>query len=237
MSAMGSRPAEFLRRRLMFGILVAAVAAGPASAQDHLEPERGTVNDSLASLDYAARLHTALFKDAAYHYRARVICEPAFRPRWAVTLVCEAGDRPEYFVEYAGLENRKDGEFRAQKSRVPLDREAAEAVQEVWLRMLRAVHYPDAPRAGADGVTYHFSRFVPRGLADPLAPGGWEAGQVWTPDPTSTTGRLASIGEAMREYAMAAREQRAGVRDRILKQAIALKSELDQHPKPAGKMP
>jgi hypothetical protein len=221
----------------MFGTLVIAVAACNASAQDHLEPERGSVNDSLTSLDYATRLQKALFKDAAYHYRARVICEPAFRPRWAVTLVCEAGHRPEYFVEYAVLEDRKDGEFRAQKPRVALDRGAAEAVQEVWLRMLRAARYPDVPRAGADGATYHFSRFVPLGLAEPLAPGGWEAGQIWTPDPTSTTGRLASIGMAMREYAMAAQEHRAGVRDRILKQAIALKSELDKHPKPAGKMP
>jgi hypothetical protein len=234
MSTLGFRPAGLLWRRLVFAIAIVAGAATNAPAQDHLEPERGSVHDSLAALRYAMELQKALFKDAAYTYRARVICEPAFRPRWAVTLVCEGRDRPAYFVEYAGLEHRADGQFRAQKARAPLDREAAEAAQEVWLRMLRNVRYPEAPRSGADGVTYHFSRLVPLRSDDPHALGGWETGQIWTPDPNSRTGRLARIGEAMRDFAMASPERRDGVRERVFKEAIGLRSDLDRHPEPSG---
>jgi hypothetical protein len=237
-SAMGFRTVAFLRRWPIFALTILASTACNASAQDRLEPERGSVNEPvpLASLAHYLELHKTLLRDAAFHYRARVVCEP-FGPRWVVTLICEDRERPAYFVEYAGFEDRKDGGYRIRKARASLDREAAEAVQEVWLRMLRAVRYPDVPRNGADGVTYHFSRFVPLGLDDPLAPGGWEAGQIWTPDPTSTTGRLASIGVAMRDFAMAPPEKRTGLRGRILKQAVALKSDLDKRPKPAEKMP
>ena len=89
-----------------------------------------------------------------------------------------------------------------------LDREAAGAIQNVSLRMLCVVRHPDTQRAGADGVTYHFSRFVTLGGDDPIVPGGWETGRIWTPDPTSMTGRLATIREAMRGFAMALQEKR-----------------------------
>jgi hypothetical protein len=244
---MGSSAMKFLRRWLMSAIPIIASVGSHASAQDYLEPERGSVNDSQASLDYYLRLHKALLKDAAFHYRARVICEPAFRPRWVVSLVCDAGhlvgdgkNHSAFFIEYRTLVAGADGSFetaRVQKATAPVDQEAAEAIQGLWLRMLRAVRHPDDPRTGADGVTYHFSRFIPLGLDDPLAPGGWEAGQIWTPDPNSTNGRLASISEVMRDFAMAPQEKRAGLRERILKQAIALKSEFDRRPKPAEKMP
>jgi hypothetical protein len=234
---MGFRTVRLPTRWLLYAVAIITSAAWNVSAQDHLEPERGSLNESLPSLDDALRLHKALLKDAADHYRARVICEPAFRPRWVVTLVCEKGDRPVFFVEYAGLEDRKDGEFRAQQARAPLDRETAEAIQNVWLRTLRAVRYPDVPRTGADGVTYHFSRFVPLAGDDPRAPGGWETGQIWTPDPASTTGRLASIGEAMRDFAMVPQENRARLRERIRKETIGLQSDLDQRPKPGQGSP
>jgi hypothetical protein len=221
----------------MFAAAIVACPCCTASAQEHLEPERGSINESLTSLDYKLRLHKALLKEAASYYRARVICEPAFQRRWVVTLVCEQADTPVYFVDYAGLADPRDPRAGGQKARAPLDREAADAIQNVWLQMLRAVRYPDAPRIGADGVTYHFSRFVGLGEDDPRAPGGWETGQVWTPDPTSLTGRLASLGEAMREFAMAPQEKRADLREKILKEAIGLRSDLDKHPKPGERMP
>src|SRR5262249_4506031 len=133
---MGFRPVRYRRRWLTLAFAIIASAACNASAQDHLEPERGSFYESLASLNYVMGLHKALLKDAAYHYRARVICEP-FGPRWVVTLVCDESERPAYFLEYAGFEDPKDGGSRVRNARASLDRKAAEAVQEVWLRMLR----------------------------------------------------------------------------------------------------
>jgi hypothetical protein len=152
-------------------------------------------------------------------------------------LPLRGGRPPVYFVEYAGLADPTDRRAGGQKARAPLDREAAEAIQNVWLRMLRAVRYPDAPRNGSDGVTYHFSRFVTLGGDDQRVPGGWESEQVWTPDRTSLTGRLASLGEAMREFVTVPQEKRADLREKILKEAISLRSDLDKHPKRGERMP
>ncbi len=103
--------------------------------------------------------------------------------------------------------------------------------------MLRAVRYPDAFRIRADGVTYHFSRSVGLGGDDPRVVGGWETGQIWTPDPTSLTGRLASLGEAMREFVTVPQEKRADLREKIFKEAISLQSDLDRRPKRGERMP
>lgn len=138
----------------IFVLAILVSDAWNASAQDHLEPERGSVHETEAGLRSELALHQALLKDAASQYRARVFCEP-FGPKWVVTLACDEGDRPTYFVEYAGFEERKEGGYRVRKERASLDREAAEAVQEVWLRMLREARFPDVPRTGADGVIKH----------------------------------------------------------------------------------
>ncbi len=231
------RRMRILNRWLVFASAIIASPSWNARAQDHLEPERGSINESQPYLEYTLRLRNALLKDGASHYRARVICEPAFQRRWVVTLVCDERDSPAYFIEYVGLADPKDGRSVGQKARAALDKEAAAAIQNVWLRMLRAVRHPDTPRAGADGVTYHFSRFVTLGGDDPHVPGGWETGQIWSPGPTSMTGRLASIGEAMRDFAIAPQEKRADLRDRILKQAIRLQSDLDKRLDPGHKTP
>lgn len=221
-------------RTLMLPIALIVGLTCHACAQDHLVPESGSLNERPAALEYAKRLRAAMFENSS-HYRARVICEPALQSAWAVTLVCEEkGGRPEYFVEYVVLvddEDMKDGEFRAKKGRVRLDGQTAEAVQEVWFRMLRSVRYLEDTahtRVIADGVTYHFSRFVPPG--DARVPTGFETGQVFSPEPNSTTRRLASLGDAMRDYALASQANRANLRERILKLASSLKSELDQKP-------
>jgi hypothetical protein len=166
---MGYCCVRVLRPWLMFASAIVASPSSSALAQDHLEPERRSLNEALPLLEYKLGLHKALLKGAATHYRARIICEPAFRRRWVLTLVCEEeeGAPPVYFVEYAGLAGPTDGRPGGQKARVSLDREAAEAIQNVWLRMLRAVRYPDTPRSGADGVNYYFSRFVSLIEADP----------------------------------------------------------------------
>jgi hypothetical protein len=172
-----------------------------------------------------------LLKGAAAHYRARVICVPTSRPAWALTLVSEDDDRPIFFVEYAVLEGRpgssiKDSDVKT--VRAALDREIAESVQDVWLRMLRRVKYSERLMGGgADGVTYHFSRFVPLPQVDRKVSSGWQSGCIWTPEPSSMTGQLAGLGEALKEYAVASSEERLKRREDIRARVRHLMDMLD----------
>jgi hypothetical protein len=220
-------------RRLVLSLVVLASSAPDVSAQDHLLPERGSLNDNLG-LDHAKSLHETLLKDSAFYYRARVVCLPSGKPAWAVTLTREGDDdHPAYSVEYAVLEGRPGEPIknaRVRREKVPLDPEAAEAVQKVWMRMLREVRYPEKAIGGqADGVTYRFSRFVPYPSDDPSVPPGWEAGNIWTPKPMTSPGRLASLGEEMRAYALAKGEERGKLRERIFKEAVSLEADLAKH--------
>src|SRR3954451_8646535 len=108
-----------------------------ASAQDHLEPERGILNTSELHWDYWKRLREVLLKDAESYHLARMACLPAFEPEWIVTVVREDGedfdDPHTYFVEYVGAEKKlfppKDApSVTVKKSRAPLDLETAESL-------------------------------------------------------------------------------------------------------------
>jgi hypothetical protein len=222
-------------RFAVWSLTVAAVilTGRAVSAQDHLIPELGSLND--LGVDLAGHLRRDLFKGAEFdHYRARVVCVPSFKPAWAATLVCddEDGDRSaSYSILYAELEGRVGVELEradVQRLRANIDREAAEAVQRVWLTVLRGVRHPKQFVSGADGITYHFSRFVARISDDPIAPRGWETGWVWTPRPGSPPGRLAALADRLRAYAKASPEERPRIRDAILKEASALQNDLDR---------
>jgi hypothetical protein len=223
------------------GTLILAAQLGfclSASAQDHLEPEKGILNQPHWEWEYAKNLREVLLKDAARYHLARMVCLPAFQPEWVVTVVREDGeddDAPHtYYVEYVGAEEKlfrpKDlKSLKVKKSRAPLDHETAEALSKVWRRMLRAARYPSEAGLGADGVTYHFSRFlalIDRGQADPLA--GWEEGQIWTPDEESPCGELVAIGERLMEYARARQEDRDKIRAQIRVKTDQLGAKLDR---------
>jgi hypothetical protein len=209
-----------------------------ASAQDHLEPAKGILNQPEWEWSHAQRIREVLLKDAADYHLARMICLPAFHPEWVVTVVrAEAKDFDaphSYYVEYVGLEKSlfrlKDFQgVTVKQSRAPLDHETAESLNKTWRRMLRTTRYPKEPRLGADGVTYHFSRFLPmidRGQDDPLA--GWEQGTIWSPDEESQCGELVAIGERLKAYAQARPERRERVRRDIRERVDKLRVRLDR---------
>lgn len=214
------------------------IACLSASAQDHLEPEEGILNQADEQWAYATRLREVLLKDAATYHLARMVCVPAFEREWVVTVVREDGedfDAPHtYYVEYVGAVEKlfrpRDLQSpKVKKSRAPLDRETAEALNRTWRRMLRATRYPGESGLGADGVYYHFSRFVPlvdRGRPDPLA--GWEQGRTWSPDEESLCGELVSIGEGLKLYAQARPEDRGKIRSELRAQSDRLGATLER---------
>ena len=114
-----------------------------------------------------------------------MICLPSFEEEWVVTVVREDPedlDGPHtYYVECVVAERKlfppkKSQGVKAKKTRAPIDGETAESLNRVWA-MLRTPRHPKKAGLGADGVDYHFSRFLPLidcGRPDPV--GGWEEG-------------------------------------------------------------
>jgi hypothetical protein len=220
-------------------ILAAQFTLGlTASAQDHLEPEKGMLNQSRIGWDYGQRLREVLMKDASRYHLARMVCLPAFEAEWVVTVVREDPkdfDGPHtYYVECVVAERKlfppKESQgVMAKKARAPIDGATAESLNQVWRRMLRRTRYPKFTGVGADGVDYHFSRFLPLidcGQPDPL--GGWEQGTVWSPDDGSPCGELVAIGERLKSCAQARSENRDRAIREIRERVAKLGARLDR---------
>ncbi len=219
-------------------VLAMQLIPGPStSAQDHLAPEAGILNTPSFHWDYSKRLRDVLLKDAASYHLARMVCLPSFETEWVVTVVREDGadldDPRTYFVEYVGAESKlfrteDSQDIKVRKARAAIDPDTAEFLNTTWRRMLRRTRYPKEPRLGADGVSYHFSRFVPlidRGRNDPRA--GWEQGTIWSPDEDSLCGELVAIGEGLKDYALAQQEDRQKLGSVIREKTIRLSVKLD----------
>jgi hypothetical protein len=235
-------------RALIAFLAILSTGYPAVQAQDHLEPEEGILEMDEDSWDYSKRLRTILLKDAATYHLARMVWLPSFAPESVVTVVrhdegfLTPDDQLTYFVEYAVVEKPLWGAenvraVKVKKSRANLDRKTAEAVQEVWRLMLRTVRYPDKHRDGLDGETYRFSRGVP--LLDrgrPSLVGGFEHGQIWTPDAGSMTRELVAIGESLKNYALARPEEKDNLRAEILAKSNRLRIKLEppRHSKKAG---
>jgi hypothetical protein len=167
-----------------------------------------------------------------------MICLPSFEKEWVVTVVREDPkdlDGPHtYYVECVVAERKlfppkESRGVMARKARAPIDGETAESLNRVWRRMLRTPRYPTVAGVGADGVSYHFSRFLPLiddGRPDPL--GGWEQGTIWSPDKESSCGQLVAIGERLKSYAQARPEDRERVRREIRERVDKLGARLDR---------
>jgi hypothetical protein len=219
---------------------------GLTFAQDHLVPEAGILNAADYRWSYSKKLRTVLLREATPYFTARLVCIPSFDPEWMVTVIreCEEGqyapDHPHtYFVEYTGAEKslwyaKKFRKVNVKRVRANFDRETAEAVAEVWRRMLRDVRYPEASEIGRveDATTMHFSRAVPvqhQGSIDRHA--GFEEGYLTTPTVPPRgpmTRELIAIGEALRTYALSEAEEREKLLPKIRAQADQLLAKLDK---------
>lgn len=232
--AMRHRRSWFFALQVLLTVAFVVLPVLNAYAQDHLVPELGSINDH--GLDHTRSLREALLgKDVNFDpYRARVFVLPSFKYVWVVTLHCDEGEEPAYFIDYATFKPDQPQvqikDAAVQKVKCPIDRKTGEALERVWLRMLREVRYPERFELRADGATYHFSRFVLHG--DPRAPAGSESGQTWSPQPASLTGRLVALGEGMRDLALAREADRGRLAEAIYMRATALQRDLERESRP-----
>ena len=132
-------------------IVAGAIISSPwpnATAQDHLVPEIGSLNDF--GLDYAKSLRDVLLKGAAHHYRVgSVICLRFGEAAWVVSITSEGDDPSVYFVDMpfsrvaAGLRIAKcaRGKLRSTERR-------QRPSTRVWLRMLALSATPKSAYRG-----------------------------------------------------------------------------------------
>ena len=212
-----------------------------ATAQDHLEPETGLFAAPEWQFAYARNLREILLKDAPPDHDARMICRHSFSPEWVVTVTRDGEREPfsegthDYSVEYVGankiLFNDEGKTVRAgvRRERAPLDRPTAEAVSEVWRRMLLGVRRSEGRDRADDGVRFHFSRASGgfRKAGDGPPAGGGD-GQTWTSreeEPhDGMTGEMVSIGLALKSYTLAKPEGRGKIGAEIKAGAERLKA-------------
>lgn len=99
-----------------------------------------------------------------------------------------------------------------------IDVETARLLAGLWSGMLLAARHPVEPSAGLDGVSYHFSMFIPgHGVA---------SGKIWTPSPDTRTGMLSTLGELIAAYVDAAPGKRKDILNEIQRTAGALRRKL-----------
>lgn len=104
----------------------------------------------------------------------------------------------------------------------PLAEATVVVLEELWTAALRQVRYPEQPRLGLDGVTYHFADWT-RGF-------GYRAGTVWLPATTSRLAGLVEVGEALAAYARTAPQDRPAAEQKLLEKSKALTARFAEPP-------
>lgn len=100
----------------------------------------------------------------------------------------------------------------------PINAETAQLLTDVWSRMLLSARHPKQANLGCDGVTYHFSMWVPEH--------GVASGKIWTPEATTRTGMLSSLGELIAAYVDAPSEKKKEILKEINRTAQTLRKKL-----------
>lgn len=174
----------------------------------HLEPENSPFSSTggAAISSYEVMVARALVEPMELQVRgqgcreiASLVCLPSFKPEWAVWV---AGDRKTGFsvllteagenIWYRALraEMPLSSAVRMQHGRLPIDR--AEAICDIWRRILSQTRYPKESRMGNDGVVYHFAYWV---VGNPA-----QSGKTWSPGMTTVPGKLAALGHSIKDY-------------------------------------
>lgn len=103
---------------------------------------------------------------------------------------------PEADKSFQELKGRTPADYRqieAKRRARAIPADLAAGLKQAWERMLLDVRHPAEPEMGHDGVTYHFSMFVPGR--------GEVSGHVWSPDEGTKTARFAELAQALAGYA------------------------------------
>lgn len=145
--------------------------------------------------------------------KASLVCVPSIEPEWILLVVGEKKAR--FWVLFVEAQKsiwystnlwysaKGDPEIPFPPSveihRNELDPALAEAVCDIWSRVLLQTRYPQEPLHCCDGITYHFACSGKGKLA--------MAGKTWSPEEGTVPGKLGGLSHALRDYAKNAANQ------------------------------
>jgi hypothetical protein len=196
---------------VVLAIMLLLRSVQPLAASDDLEPGDDVFSGVRVIEPYEVAVRTALLSE---HRKKTclLVSLPSFQREWTVYLVREDDANP--LVVYKRLRKSLWNEMDSisdsdkkttyseaiKKLSVPVDTvkttvapATADLLEKVWWEMLGRVHYPEAPRWGADGVIYHVMHWK--------AGVGTRSGQTWSPEDGTRTAALINIAEEMRSLA------------------------------------
>lgn len=225
-----------------------------ANARDHLEPE----DSPFSEVHFSEYVDLVLeYLDTAYdeNVKVRLIAMPSFSPEYAVG-IRRLGEKYWIFYEaptvqlweyqtLMGMDELttvtvntqgdyvKDTELEEKKKKLPqnpmnipstqCDREIprvlAKEIQYIWHEMLYDTRFHREFMWGRDGVIYHFSASVD---------GRTLAGQIWSPEENSRTGRLVDVSNLMVDYCLDNKKNAS----KLIQKVRALRSDINRALKP-----
>jgi len=180
--------AMFSRVAFLVALSVPVGAQPPAWTpyNQGLEQQHQVNGEAIASLDHLVPLdipHPVL-ADCAATYTVESSLSPA--SGWCLTRIKD-GYRLEAWTDRCSVANTQ-----CDSVVVPIDKEIAELMQDIWINALLDTHYPRAYSGGLDGTTYFF-QVHSQGL--------YLRGQTWSPEGERPPAWLVSVGSDIMSYA------------------------------------
>jgi hypothetical protein len=197
---------EASKRQSLLSQLLKHAKPLPREASPYLEPEDspfspppGRWGISAYELNVARTLLEPIEREARgekYKEIASLVCLPSFKPEWAVWV---AGERKTGFSTLL-TEAEKNSWYSALKAEAApvrmcqrqLPTDHAGAICDIWKGILAQTRYPQESAFGLDGVYYHFAYWA-KGSS-------LLAGKIWSPERTTVPGKLADLGQTLRDY-------------------------------------
>ena len=182
----------------------------PMPRPDHLEPVRGLLFTLPVTFAYYQNLGELLL-DAGHMTTLGdlfVLCTPSFRPEWAIRLE-RIGRTLTLTYPAAPIWLAGSPLPEVERAVATIEPKSYEAIESAWFKMLRLARPFDGRTSGLDGQTYVFG-YKRNGLM---------TAQTWSPSPDTAPGRLVSLSESLRQYALADAVLRPEIEGRIREEA------------------
>jgi hypothetical protein len=210
---------------ILFSLLAPSLTA---ARQDDLEPSEGIFSRSGSSYPYYEAVGQSLVREHLYR-KCQMVVLPSFEREWAVYIVREEGSpatvifkrvRKQLWLEMGRASAEQGGGTRAKTEEerqravlaqlkpdvdrwaTPISNQVADALEEVWWRMLSRIRYPQNRRDGTDGASYSLAHWR-NGVA-------FMSGETWSPADGSRTRALVALGEQMAAFSQAPSAQKEG---------------------------
>lgn len=165
------------------------------TAQNNLEPVQSIYDIYDFQFEYYSMVRKVLFKGLSDSPEIRYQVMPSFTPE--NVLVIEYDDeKKKYYLKYHICkesiwysDDRKNVKVDTYKKEI--DKASVDLIKSLFLAAVLQAKFPKEVIGGNDGTNYYFS----------VNHYGMKSGTIWSPAEYSNTGKLVSIGNALKELA------------------------------------